>query len=52
MSDAFKWLMEHGGIMSRKDYPYKGREETCKFVEDKAVVKVESYTDIEHGNET
>jgi len=23
MSDAFKWLKENGGIMSRADYPFK-----------------------------
>ena len=23
MSNAFNWLMKHGGIMSREDYPYK-----------------------------
>ena len=35
MSDAFKWLMENGGIMDRKAYPYKVKKlkhELCLFI--------------------
>ena len=30
MEYTFEWLKDYGGIMYMKDYPYKGRKQTCK----------------------
>jgi len=35
MEYTFEWLKTNGGIMSMEDYPYKGRQQTCKADESK-----------------
>jgi len=50
MDYAFEWIMKNG-ICSEKDYPYTGRDGTCKKT-CKPVTKVTGYKDVTAGSET
>ena len=38
MENAYKTLLDIGGLEKEDDYSYDGHDETCKFNEDKAVL--------------
>ncbi|BAF14354.1 Os04g0311400, partial [Oryza sativa Japonica Group] len=44
MTTAFSYLMKSGGLQSEKDYPYAGRENTCKFDKSKIVAQVKNFS--------
>jgi len=50
MDYAFEWIMKNG-ICSEKDYPYTGRDGTCKKT-CKPVTKVAGYKDVTAGSES
>ena len=31
MTNAYKYIMNHGGIEREEDYPYTGTDDVCKF---------------------
>lgn len=43
MENAYKYIEEAGGLESESDYPYEGRDRSCRSKKDKAAVKVSSY---------
>ncbi|XP_009789260.1 probable cysteine protease RD19D [Nicotiana sylvestris] len=46
MTNAYKYLVEAGGIEEEDSYPYTGKRGDCKFNPDKVVVKVSNFTNI------
>lgn len=46
MTNAYKYLMEAGGLEEENAYPYTGKKGQCKFEPDKVVVKVVNFTTI------
>ena len=53
MENTFTWLKENGGIMTDKDYPYKGRKGTCQSDETKYVdMQITGYTKLGSGSST
>ncbi|KAE8670667.1 A494 protein [Hibiscus syriacus] len=46
MTNAYKYLIDAGGLMEESAYPYTGRREECKFDPDKTAVKVANFTNI------
>ncbi|WRX11787.1 Peptidase C1A [Theobroma cacao] len=46
MTNAYKYLIESGGLQDENSYPYTGRREDCKFKPDKVAVKVVNFTKI------
>jgi cathepsin F len=44
MTTAFSYLMKAGGLESEKDYPYVGRDDTCKFDKSKIVAQVNNFS--------
>uniref|UniRef100_A0A0D9W3F8 Peptidase C1A papain C-terminal domain-containing protein n=1 Tax=Leersia perrieri TaxID=77586 RepID=A0A0D9W3F8_9ORYZ len=44
MTTAFSYLMKSGGLQTEKDYPYVGRENTCKFDKSKIVAQVKNFS--------
>jgi len=45
MDNAFKWF-ETSGVMTGKDYPYRGVGGTCKYDADRSIFKLKSYQDV------
>ena len=43
MDNVFKYLMEQGGLNTEADYPYEGKQKTCRYVESKNKTKVTGY---------
>jgi C1A family cysteine protease len=46
MDNAFAYLVSAGGAEQSKDYPYKARDQTCKFDKTKSVVQLSGFKDI------
>ncbi|KAK4367073.1 hypothetical protein RND71_014953 [Anisodus tanguticus] len=46
MTNAYKYLIEAGGIQEDDSYPYTGKRGECKFQPDKVAVKVSNFTNI------
>ncbi|EPS63354.1 hypothetical protein M569_11429, partial [Genlisea aurea] len=46
MTNAYKYLMESGGIEEERSYPYTGRRGPCKFKPDKIAVKVANFSTV------
>ncbi|KZV37393.1 cysteine protein 15A [Dorcoceras hygrometricum] len=46
MTNAYKYLIEAGGIQDEDSYPYTGERGECKFRPDKVAVKVVNFTSI------
>ncbi|KAJ8557538.1 hypothetical protein K7X08_003163 [Anisodus acutangulus] len=46
MTNAYKYLIEAGGIQEEDSYPYTGKRGECKFQPDKVAVKVSNFTNI------
>ena len=46
MTNAYKYLMEAGGLEEESSYPYTGKKDECKFKPDKVAVRVTNFTNI------
>ena len=46
MTNAYKYLIESGGLEEENTYPYTGRRDECKFKPDKVAVRVVNFTNI------
>jgi cathepsin F len=46
MDNAFQYLMNAGGLELESEYPYAGRENTCRFDKSKVALKVTGFSDI------
>lgn len=44
MTTAFSYLQKVGGLEREKDYPYNGRDDTCKFDKSKVVAQVHNFS--------
>ena len=45
MNNVFKYVIDAGGVVLEKDYPYTGKEGTCKFNDaNKVAASVKSYS--------
>jgi len=51
MDNAFKYIKQYG-IESEADYPYKGRQNKCKYDATKVVTKVTGFVDVAEGDES
>lgn len=49
MVDAFDYIVKNGGLQTSQDYPYKGRDEKCKFNEKKVAIKLTGYTTVSNN---
>lgn len=50
MDQGFNYVRDHG-IMSQQDYPYTGKDESCKFIRSKSVTNVRNSVILPPGNE-
>lgn len=46
MTNAYRYLMEAGGLEEESSYPYTGKRGECKFNPDKIAVEVSNFTNI------
>ncbi|KAE7997147.1 hypothetical protein FH972_001803 [Carpinus fangiana] len=46
MTNAYKYLMEAGGLEEESSYPYTGKQGECMFKPEKVAVKVSNFTNI------
>jgi cathepsin F len=46
MTNAYKYVMEAGGLETETDYPYKGTDGKCKYDSNKIAAKVTNFTNI------
>lgn len=46
MTNAYKYLIEAGGIEEENTYPYTGKKGKCKFNSKKVAVKISNFTSI------
>lgn len=44
MTTAFSYLQKVGGLEREKEYPYNGRDDTCKFDKSKVVAQVHNFS--------
>lgn len=52
MDNAFKWIIQNGGIDTEEDYPYTGAQGQCDIKKEKKHVgKVTGYEDVPQDNE-
>jgi len=51
MDNAFEFLIREGGIESDADYPYTGRDGSCRFNASKVAAKVKDFKDISSNEE-
>lgn len=51
MDDAFKYVMENGGLDTEASYPYEGQDLECRYNATNSAVKVKSYVDVIAGSE-
>jgi len=49
MNTAFKYLMRHP-LMRASDYPYTAKDEKCKHVDAKGIVKLKGYNPLPNGD--
>lgn len=52
MDQAFQYIKDNDGIESEKDYPYKARDQTCKYDAKKKAATDTGFVDIATTNET
>lgn len=46
MTNAYKYLIEAGGLEEESSYPYTGKRGECKFKPDRVAVRVVNFTEI------
>ncbi|KAL5709903.1 cathepsin F [Ranunculus cassubicifolius] len=46
MTNAYKYLMEAGGLQDEKSYPYEGKKRVCRFKPEQIAAKVINFTNI------
>lgn len=46
MTNAYRYLIEAGGLQEESSYPYTGKRGECKFDPAKVAVKVANFTNI------
>lgn len=46
MTNAYRYLIEAGGLEEESSYPYTGKRGECKFESDKIAVRVVNFTTI------
>lgn len=46
MTNAYKYLMQAGGLEEESSYPYTGKRGKCNFKPDKVAVRVVNFTTI------
>jgi len=51
MENAFQWIMHNGGINSEEDYPYEGRDKSCRFDDNKDTYTISAYHEIKEQDE-
>ncbi|VAI35130.1 unnamed protein product [Triticum turgidum subsp. durum] len=44
MTSAFSYLLKSGGLEREKDYPYTGKDGTCKFEKSKVAASVQNFS--------
>lgn len=44
MTSAFSYLLKSGGLEREKDYPYTGKDGTCKFEKSKIAASVQNFS--------
>jgi len=44
MNNAFEYILGSGGVQREKDYPYTGRDGTCKFDKSKIAASVSNFS--------
>ena len=44
MTSAFSYLLKSGGLEREKDYPYTGKDGTCKFDKSKIAASVQNFS--------
>jgi len=51
MENAFAWIIKNGGINTEDDYPYEGRDRSCRFDEDKPTYTISDFVEINEKDE-
>merc|ERR1712135_205326 len=51
MENAFGWMIKNGGINTEEDYPYEGRDKSCRFDENKPTYTISDYKEINEQDE-
>ena len=51
MDNAFKYVINYGGLCSEEDYPYDADQGMCQSGQCKNVVEITDYADVEPNNE-
>lgn len=46
MTNAYKYLIEAGGLEEESSYPYTGKHGECKFKPDRVAVRVVNFTQV------
>nr|CAD1844801.1 unnamed protein product [Ananas comosus var. bracteatus] len=46
MTNAYRYLMQAGGLEEERSYPYTGKQGECKFNKDKIAVRIANFTNI------
>lgn len=46
MTNAYRYLIEAGGLQEESSYPYKGKRGNCTFDADKIAVRVANFTNV------
>lgn len=44
MNNAFEYILGAGGVQREEDYPYTGRDSSCKFDKSKIAASVANYS--------